>query len=88
MNNKHADLDAVWDDYRKMVVPTDAGPHQIEETRRAFYAGAACVMGFFSEMTDSDLDPIEGTAAVESLHLQLETFLESIPGGDDEDPVH
>ena len=83
MNNKHADLDAGWDDYRKMVVPSGAGTNQIEETRRSFYAGAAVIMGFFQEMTDSELNPIEGAAAVESLHLQMEAFLESIPEGDD-----
>lgn len=34
---------AVWDDYRKHVLPENCGPIQLTETRRAFYAGT-CVM--------------------------------------------
>ena len=38
-----------WDSFQEKVVPKDAGPHQITETRNAFYAGA---MVMFSSMTD------------------------------------
>jgi hypothetical protein len=29
-----------WESYRKEVVPANAGVEQLQETRRAFYAGA------------------------------------------------
>jgi hypothetical protein len=34
-------IERAWDRYRKMVVPADAGPVQVAETRQAFMAGAA-----------------------------------------------
>lgn len=34
-----------WESYRARVIPKDAGGVQVEETRRAFYAGAAIVFG-------------------------------------------
>jgi hypothetical protein len=33
-----------WNDYYKLVVPVNAGPTQLIETRRAFYAGAIALM--------------------------------------------
>jgi hypothetical protein len=35
----------LWTSYRAGVLPADAGPIQVEECRRAFYAGAAAVFG-------------------------------------------
>lgn len=35
-------IESGWDDYRKMVVPTEAPDFQVAETRQAFYSGA-CV---------------------------------------------
>lgn len=36
-------LEPKWLDYREMVVPKNASAIQIEECRRAFYAGAASI---------------------------------------------
>lgn len=44
-----------WDSYRKMVVPADAPQVQIDETRQAFYAGAAIL--FTTLMQPGVLDP-------------------------------
>jgi hypothetical protein len=45
-------LEPEWLSYRRQVVPRDAGGVQVEECRRAFYAGAAAlyavVMGIAS----------------------------------------
>jgi len=84
MNHRHADLDAAWNEYAKMVIPDDTGPTQIEETRRAFYAGAATVIGFMHDWATLDLDSKDGAAALESLSDQVEAFLKSIPECEEE----
>ena len=33
-----------WESYLELVVPKDASTHQVIETRRAFYAGARCLL--------------------------------------------
>ncbi len=83
MNHKHADLDEAWRDYQEMVIPDNAGLTQIEETRRAFYAGAATVAGFMMNWSSMDLAPKDGAAAIDSLTAQIETFIETIPECDD-----
>jgi hypothetical protein len=37
-------VEQAWGDYRLLVVPKTAGPAQIKELRRAFYAGAESLM--------------------------------------------
>ena len=37
-----------WESFRKEYVPADAGPVQVTETRRAFYAGAAASLAEFT----------------------------------------
>jgi len=33
-----------WDDYHEIVIPQNAGPLQVRECKRAFYAGAESLM--------------------------------------------
>lgn len=58
--NTAPSLESVWQSYRADVIPADAGPIQVEECRRAFYAGAA---GFYSTGSalaiNGDPDPID-----------------------------
>ncbi len=42
-----------WESYRTRVVPTEAPPIQVQECRRAFYAGAAALF----ETLYADLEP-------------------------------
>lgn len=68
-------LEAGWLGYRYQVVPATAGPVQIEETRRAFYAGAQLlfhsIMMTFApgkEPTDADFKRID------VIHEELKAF--------------
>lgn len=38
------DIGLAWEEYRLKVVPLDAPVHQVVETRRAFFAGAAALV--------------------------------------------
>lgn len=49
-----------WNSYRRDVMPKDCGPVQIEETRRAFYAGAVHLFFSLQTILDSDSEPTAG----------------------------
>jgi hypothetical protein len=64
-----------WDDYRAIVVPKNAGPTQVQECRRAFYAGAESLLVVIlqglspgPDSTPSDEDYIA------RLHAELHAF--------------
>ncbi len=56
--NDMTTLFRTWTSYLDEVVPRGASPTQVEETRRAFYAGAHAVLCILTqelvEMTDDD----------------------------------
>ena len=52
-------VEAEWISYRKNVVPADAGPVQVVECRRAFYAGAVSMMRVLALAMDPDAEPTE-----------------------------
>lgn len=67
-----------WASYRERVLPKNAGPVQVEETRRGFYAGAAAVFGSVveqlspgEEITEADL------ALLDSIKAELDEYLAS-----------
>lgn len=56
-----------WIGYRTKVLREDAGPVQVDETRTAFYAGAACLFDILmgldprtSQPTEPDLEQVTG----------------------------
>jgi hypothetical protein len=60
----------MWDSYARLIVPANAGPVQIQETRRAFYAGAQCIfhhlvnaIGPEQEPTEADIEMMNALAA-------------------------
>jgi len=73
---------AVWTAYRERVVPEDASRIQIQETRRAFYAGATALMALLL----AHLDPgSEATAddlrMMDELDAELKRFAADIAEG-------
>lgn len=62
---KPESIAAAWESYRLDLL-YDAPPVQIQETRRAFYAGAAALLGVQQNMatTLSDDDAVEGMEAL------------------------
>jgi len=43
-------IDDAWKRYREQIIPATAGPVQVEETRRGFYAGAWAVFRCFMDL--------------------------------------
>lgn len=66
-----------FDDYRRVVIPKTAPQIQLDESRRAFYAGAAamaCLMGKVAELPE---DSIEQKQFAEILFGELQAFAAS-----------
>jgi len=62
-----------WASYLSNVVPTAASESQREETKRAFYAGAAAM---FTAMLDAaELEEDQAAARVEGLDRELDDYL-------------
>lgn len=68
-------LGAGWRSYVGGVVPGNAGPVQLEETRRAFYAGA---WHLFNLLARLDGDEASDTAALDSIKAELDEYLAAL----------
>lgn len=68
-----------WASYRERVVPAEAGEVQVQECRRAFYAGACAVEAMFSAMVD--MPDSEGAEAIAALIGELEGFVDGVRRG-------
>lgn len=68
-----------WASYRESVVPAEAGEVQVQECRRAFYAGARAVEAMFSAMVD--MPDSEGAEAIAALIGELEGFVDGVRRG-------
>lgn len=72
-------IETAWQDYLAKVIPAGAGQIQITESRRAFYAGAHCLLasmlralGPDKEVTESDLLIMDGVKE------ELDQFLKEL----------
>lgn len=65
-------LDASWASYLEVIVPSEAGEHQVTETKRAFYAGASSMLGKVLACADGSED--EGAVKIEGLRQEIIKF--------------
>ena len=64
-----------WESYRRNVVPADASPIQINETRQAFYAGASILFEALMRVMDSDDEAAsKGTRVMNDLQTEVSDF--------------
>ncbi len=52
-----------WNNYRREVMSKECGDVQMEETRRAFYAGSLHLFFALQEVLDTDREPTDGDLA-------------------------
>jgi len=68
-------LEPEWISYRAQVVPKAAGAVQVEECRRAFYAGAAALHNVVMTMLEPTAEPTEADILkMQDLQTELEAF--------------
>ena len=64
-----------WATYQAKVLPPKAGPIQIEETRRAFYAGVYfCLVNLAYNIGDDSTDEEQGVVELEKLKAECEAY--------------
>lgn len=67
-----------WEDYRQRIVPKDAHPIQIQETRRAFYAGAWAYRSVNIETVVAGLSEEACKQVLVGLDEELKAFAASV----------
>jgi len=71
-----------WATYRERVVPVDAGRLQVQECRRAFYAGAEALMRGVMKNLDPGLEPTaEDLQRMADLEGELQQFAADVRAG-------
>lgn len=74
-------MKALWESYR-IVLPANASPTQIIETRRAFYAGAGALLAAILASLTPGPEPQEADLAMmDSVHAELTQFAKDISEG-------
>lgn len=81
MNNSNT-MQEAWESYKKMVIPPNAHPTQIKETRRAFYAGAAGQCEIFIQLSNGNHSTKVITAIVNGLREEIVGFSEQVIKGE------
>lgn len=77
MTNKY--IESAWINYRAMIVPADAGDVQVNETRQAFYAGAACLFQTIMVMLDPGTAPTDADMQrMSDVQTELDAFGQEI----------
>lgn len=71
-----------WASYRERVLPVEAHPVHVIEARRAFYAGAECLLVGVMRMLDPGSDPTDADLArMEALVAELKAFARDVAEG-------
>ena len=71
-----------WNDYVKNILPKNSSFTQVDETRKAFYAGAGVVFfGILNQASETaNVDEVtdEDMALMDSIQAELDAFLKEI----------
>jgi len=71
-----------WDDYRALIVPKNAGPTQVQECRRAFYAGAESLFALIGQkLSDTQEVRDSDVAHLAALNDELLAFAHDVTKG-------
>ena len=71
-------LDASWQSYRDTVIPDGAGPVQIQECHRAFYAGACFVVQMIEHISRPNVSEEAGIALIGDVREEVMAFVEAV----------
>ena len=70
-----------WELYRLTVVPSGASPIQVQETRRAFYAGIEAMTRLMHAATQRATEE-EGMKALGEIEHELQDFARQVQAGE------
>ncbi|MBN3949411.1 MAG: hypothetical protein HWQ38_24275 [Nostoc sp. NMS7] len=63
-----------WQSYEAQVLPKGCSPVQLQETRRAFYAGAVSVLALMAKLSEEEITEEEGSDIIEELMQESRDF--------------
>lgn len=63
-----------WQSYKREVLPSNAPAVQVQECRRAFYAGALAAFTTYQELGDDSVSEDEGVKVLADLIEELSDF--------------
>jgi len=76
MTGKLQTVAEMWQDYRREVVPRDAGAIQIQECRRAFYAGVSVMFTNAAYgVARDDVSEDQGVEYFEKIDAELKAYM-------------
>lgn len=82
MTRRHGRLiEDCWRTYAEHVLPTNAPPVQVQETRRAFYGGVQSLMGVMFDIGGDEVSEDEGVRRLESVRAELKQFVRDVTQG-------
>lgn len=67
-----------WQDYAEKNLPAEAHRVQVQETRRAFYAGAMELLSRLAELGDDSIPEDAGVEVLEATRREIEAFVRSL----------
>ena len=70
-----------FNSYLLLVVPAGVPPVQIQETQRAFYAGAAAAFALMNRIGEDDVPEHVGVVLLERLDRELKVFTAKVEAG-------
>lgn len=67
-----------WNEYLRLVLPAGAPPVQVQECRRAFFAGAAQVVLIMERIGEDDVSENAGVEILEATRQELQRFVAAV----------
>jgi len=67
-------IQQLWQGFKDGTMPKDAGPIQIQEERRAFYAGALAILTSVAALGDDDISEDQACKIMEDFEQELKDF--------------
>lgn len=75
-------LKQMWNQFQERVLPSNCSEIQLRETKRAFYAGAECLLSTIMSNLTSDAEPTEEDfKMMNDLHQEFLDFVKLIQEG-------
>lgn len=69
-----------WESYLA-IIPKNAHPVQVQESRRAFYAGCISMRRLFDQCSGDDVTEDQGVKMLMALELEINAFHEDVKAG-------
>ena len=67
-----------WEDFKQKIIPAGAPEIQVQEMRRAFYAGALILLGLVATLSEEAESEESGAEELDKLDKELKDFFSKV----------